>query len=883
MSGLACARRASALLAAVVATVGCTSPSSDVVLVFATEAARARVDTIAFTAVEPFLLRGDGAAGARLLRCGQLTVFPPVAAGGVSRDVTDLAPLRTLRGANRTPRAFPFSEPWDLGLDRFALDEASNPTRAVLLHFEGRGPARRGEPVLSDADEDRTLLEGCTCVRLREQGSTGDAALDAELDAACPWTGAPGLSTRTVRMGSVAPPEFRLEPCAVTELTAPSGRHVTLAPGVCLRATRCEPDNPTPGCFPCATSRCSELSDRKNVAVSVTIEPPIDGVRVVAPVIVTGSAGSVTPELVVERCTPGQLIPVQVALLGRAEPPIELRVRCVAPVDFDAQPSAEVELGTGGAANTVVDITALPAVPARGASPAERAKIAVLLVESDAPPRTRLEVWGVPEGASTLVRLATRSAIPGRALGVYGYAYARPTDGAAPSVPLLAVATATSVAGRPRASTPLLQLFRPITRGDTLELEPVADMVGLCARTACGGRQGDACEASPCSAEPPLDYTSVARATFASADQDGDGFAELYVGSDRLLPLTVYGSRGPGPGGEVQLPTALARHCQCQALGRALPAFAIGQLGGPGDALGGSGLDVVAGDASGAYVRYGARAALEGRPCADGSTCPAGQVCADVACGPETRGGVTLRCLAPCAAGDRGACGGRSERCVLAADGLRYCATDGLGCAGGSAFMTLTAVHDVGVARLSGGAVDAVVAVAGGTATAGAAGATEVRLFFGGDGDLARLAQPSAVDREASVPLTPRRLRRSTADPTRGDEPQGPRAVRFGDFNRDGAEDVAVLYTTTEELRVWLGSASKAPGELGERLDGAGEGGRIKLNRCPGACTQRERCFPFARFAVGDVDGDGAADAAVICNPQGAMRPRLALYTPVSR
>lgn len=874
-------------LATLVGLAACSSPSSDVSLVFPTVEARDRTEKFLFTAVEPFLPPpADSERRRLLLKCGRLTVFPPMAAGGVSRDVTDLSPVSALRGANREGKDFPFTDSWDLGLDRFTLTEEVNPWRAVLLHFEARGQARRSEPALAEIDEERTLLEGCACVRLREAGASGDAALDAEVEAACPWVEAPGKTTETVSMRSVAPPEFRLEPCGVTELTAPAGRQIALSPGVCLGVTECNPQNPEPGCFACSTSRCDELSDKKNVAVTVKIDPPIEGVRVVAPVILTGKAGRVTPELVIDACTPGQVIPVQVGLLGRAEPPIEFQVRCVRPVDFAETPTSEHELGTEAGANTVIGISTLPAVGALGQIPEEKAKIAVLMLGTDTPPTARLEVWGVPDGQRRMVRLAERSDIPGRALGVHGFLYVQPRDGSPGSVPLLAVATATPTPGVPRASRPLLQLFRPTWRDGALTLDLVARMVGLCGRTACGGRRDDACELPPCAQSAASDYTPVAQASFASADQDGDGFADLYFGSDRLFPLTVFWSQAPAADGSMQLPPPdLSTRCQCQSVGRVLPFFAVGQVGGPNDPVGRSGVDFIMGDGTGAYVRYGAQVSLEGLPCTTNDDCPDGKTCADLACNMSTTGNVTRRCLAPCTPTDRMACGGRANLCVAAAGPSNmvpyYCGTESVGCNSPSAVWKLVTVHDVGIGRVSGGAVGSVVAVGAGSPVPGFSGGGTVRVFFGGATDLTRLDMAQTADRlAASVDLTPRRLRKSTSDSTRSDEAQGPRAVRFGDFNRDGSEDLAVLYTTSEEIRVWLGSDARAPGEIGERTNEQAEGGRIKLNTCQGPCMQRDRCFPYQRFAVGDVDGDGAAEVAAICSPEGAKRPRLKLFSP---
>jgi hypothetical protein len=96
--------------------------------------------------------------------------------------------------------------------------------------------------------------------------------------------------------------------------------------------------------------------------------------------------------------------------------------------------------------------------------------------------------------------------------------------------------------------------------------------------------------------------------------------------------------------------------------------------------------------------------------------------------------------------------------------------------------------------------------------------------------------------------------------------PKDPRTVEVGDMNADGNDDIAVLFGSSEEIHIWLGSSNRGLGEV--------EKG-VNLEVCEGT----EPCSPLRQFALADFDGDGAREIAVICNP--TAEPRLRRYVPV--
>lgn len=99
-------------------------------------------------------------------------------------------------------------------------------------------------------------------------------------------------------------------------------------------------------------------------------------------------------------------------------------------------------------------------------------------------------------------------------------------------------------------------------------------------------------------------------------------------------------------------------------------------------------------------------------------------------------------------------------------------------------------------------------------------------------------------------------------------EPRDPRQASLADFNGDGHQDLAVLYKASEEVHIWVGAGNGALGEIQE--------GPI-LDTCEVSLVPGTRCAPLPAFATPDLDGDGRAEVAVICDYMGGQ-PRLRYY-----
>ncbi|MCC7386873.1 MAG: VCBS repeat-containing protein, partial [Deltaproteobacteria bacterium] len=192
-----------------------------------------------------------------------------------------------------------------------------------------------------------------------------------------------------------------------------------------------------------------------------------------------------------------------------------------------------------------------------------------------------------------------------------------------------------------------------------------------------------------------------------------------------------------------------------------------------------------------------------------------------------------------------------------------YCGGPAMGCSQPRSVWRLVTIHDVTKGRLTGGRYQDAIAVGAGSPVPGFTGSGLVRVMFGSDTDLTQLdSLPAAVRNAAQVDLFARHV------PV---EPSGPRSAEVADFNGDGIDDLAVLYTGTEEVRVWLGGRNKGPGEIQ---------GRVALNKCGMACTAEKRCLPHPSFAVADLDRDGRSEILVICVPETGLPPRLLGFKP---
>lgn len=877
----------------------CGTPVVAVELIFPDEGSRADTNGFVLTAVEPFVAGPQDSGRDRvLLKCGELSVFGPYAK--VNRDVSDLPNLQVLM--NREPQEFGADKPfkWDLSLEKFKSSEETNPWRAVMVHFEARGFARKSDGGLALADEPKTLLEGCYCMRLNADATSSDLALDADVKKACPAVGEAGGEKRRVELTAVARTDFRLAPCGVTQLTAARDRVTTLNPGVCVRATICGTGGTTSGCFSCSTQKCPELDDLKNVPVRITVEQE-NGQSTADPhIILSNKGGRVAPEVALDECrTP---VVVHAEIVGRPDQKVDFPISCVSPVDFDATPTGEEPVGNA-TAPTVIAITTIPKVVDAQNQVLVPARVAVLVSANGA---AKVEVYEPRPGNLGIHRVASaqwggRMGEEERPYAALGYHYKTGPMIQDKSKPLLAIISAKPTKpGRPivrllemrEENVPENERLRLVSSTTIGDPGPHGMADPFCPYSSCAGT-GD-CQTPPCTAA--LDLTAVSAVSIAAADINGDGLSELAFGTDRLFHLTTFYTRvsdGAYP------PRGLMDHCACSSLGRGLPSFDLVQLGGVGLATENR-VDLLMGDGTGAYVRYAGAEDLtqhtfdntfDGDTCVPGAAgdCPANFECW-TPCGTLPISAAFGRCVKRCNKATLAQdCAGfpAGTTCTPtvgpSSGSLGFCATPNIGCKSPSAVWPLITIHDVTKGHIAGGRFDDAIAVGAGSPVPGFTGTGFVRIMFGSGIDLSKLMSLPEDQRNASsVDLIPRRLYNAEAKAT--EDAQGPRSAEVGDFNGDGIDDVAVLYTGTEEVRVWLGSLRQAPGEIGEQKQKRGDGttGRIRLTNCQGTCGPSEKCFPFQRFAVADLDGDGRSEVLAVCVPENgnSASPTLKWYIP---
>ena len=128
-----------------------------------------------------------------------------------------------------------------------------------------------------------------------------------------------------------------------------------------------------------------------------------------------------------------------------------------------------------------------------------------------------------------------------------------------------------------------------------------------------------------------------------------------------------------------------------------------------------------------------------------------------------------------------------------------------------------------------------------------------------------RLIRGGPAQLGADADLLYRRLRVLSPRPVDRQLPDTARRAQIADFNGDQHRDLAVLYSGSREVRMWLGASN---GSLGERAS------PIALHDCGGSAFAE--CAPLSALVAFDEDGDGRSELAVVCGSNDA--PRIRVY-----
>lgn len=798
----------------VVLAAGCGAPGLSVELSFPDEASRAETNLMRITAVEPFVAGVN--AKRTLLECGQLSVFAPYAV--VNRQASDLPALRVLE--NRRSEPFPFRAPWSLSLQGIPTTLASNPWRATMVHFE----AQQGE-------KPRTILEGCFCFRQTDAPEGVDAELDQAVQARCPRIDAFPEEKASVALHAVVRPDFRLSACGPTEVTATDASLSVLGTRLCLAPERACP--PGERCPSCTESSCA------NAAILLRLEAAEGTATLPERVIYSDPAGTAAPELEIADCRSPPALSAEI--LGRPDTRIAFNIRCAPPIDLPAIANADKALGPR---TVLVGLTAIPGVVDASGRALSAARIAALYTASDS---ATLEIFAFGPGGFSSVARQSWAGTRGHA--VRGYHQRRGPLPSDQTEPRLAVVTSSASAnGRPRVNVfelvgaPGAEQLVPLASAD--DARPHARTEAFCPVFGC---VSGVCQGDPC--RTPIDLT-IGKTTLIDADLNGDGQSDLLLASSHQSQLVgFYSPTGP----------ALLEQCRCFGLGAPFLDVVALELGGEARAVQ---PDLVLSGLNTAFVRYASQPSLDGPGCDALHACAGGLDCWSP-CGEDAaQMSGAGRCLERCRRGAPGACSTSplATTCTATTQALPtgYCASLGYACSlpqglGGQLFSTTA----VGKRRSNRDGLEDAVLV----------GSQEQRPFVhilrGGPTEIRQL------DRESVIRLWPRPTTATTTPPS------SPRALAVGDLNGDRQDDLAVLYSSPPELRVWLGSANTVPGELG-RAKGV-DASLVRLGRARGAS-----CVPLEALVAADLDGDGNDELITACasDTEGAV---LQVFRPEPR
>ncbi len=732
----------------------CTSADADITLKFASSEARARTQSVAFTAFEPIIGQPDTFDQIpRFVSCDEVGVFPPqriVDPDFISQEPDNLAGVV----AERTTQTFPLDGDWLVDLDSNGFNEVLNPWGAVMVFVEARGDARAPES-RGGGQTPATLLSGCFCLRTRD-GSHPNAALDQQVKRDCqPIEGSGAVTEQEVALTPVASEAFRLELCDGTaQLTAPKNETLSPGPEVCLSVNQCGAFSAPGTCFDCEQP-CSELRQRGNVPVQFDVYRGNERSPDETEIVLTefDSRGAAQARIDVGDCS--QPIRVEAHIVGRTGERATFDIDCVDSIGGFECPR-EIALADLRQPRAIARLPGDPEA-CEGGDPDACDKLAVL--SDDGGDEARLDIIDVQTGNPITSFIYANE----KGHDVLGYLYELEAPGRTAGRPTLAVATARSAdrALRVRVYEWDFANRRLVPHdGDTGILD------APCQEWLCGSLQSctqlsqcqdgevcfnDVCQdigevegqcqlPAPvyCECEQIIEFQT--RVNLIARDLDQDGYADLAIGNNADVNVHFFLS------GQRLTGTLYADNCTCGKFNVTANAFALMNIGGPVPDP--QETDLVLGNV-GLFVKSASRQPL-GLP-------------------------VTLQCGQPSPISQDSA----AVRDIQAAT-LR-CPLEDFTCIQYDDLVTVSAQ-----------------AVAGGDPT----DEGTVRVLTGSDQDLTASTRiPSGLSRT----LVPRTLRTP---------PQDPQRAQVADYNADRNLDIAVLYRGSQDVHVWLGGSNGGFGEV---------------------------------------------------------------------
>lgn len=570
----------------------CGGVKEEVTLVFPSQAAREVTKRVAFSAFTPLITR-PGEELPQFVSCEGLSTFPPIRTLDPGRlgEVLGLEEVQVTREAH----AFPLEGDWVVGF-RPPAESPTNPWGLVMVYIEALGEARlppeRGATLVNDA----TLLSGCYCVRTRSGGHP-DRKLDQDVKKACEEL-TPESQTRVERileLKPVAPREFRVEACGAVNLTAPKNDAISPRPSACLQTVRCDDAPLSSDCFRCAQP-CRELEDLGNAPILFTVDQPGGGAAPTTQVALTDARGRARAQITVDDCA--RPISVRAQVVGRDAAAVSFRVDCVEPVrEFECGEELRLRAET-----EPVSLTTLPGEMGQPDS--------VVVAYFDGL-HSAIEVLNPRVSVDPSL-----IAFPEETMrAVHGFHYEPGPTRRTGRRPALAVVTSVGQELRIRVYEWRQGVLVPHDDATGIVEGPCrswscGSLASCSGQEGCAGgeycQEGRCVQISPelpmCTLPQPVRCGCDTRIEFqseisvATADIDGDGFADLAIGHNNDLPITTYFSGRARPGTAYS-----AEGCACAKFGQSPTGFELVRLGGPGTA---GSVDLVIGSPGGAYVKY---------------------------------------------------------------------------------------------------------------------------------------------------------------------------------------------------------------------------------------------------------------------------------------